>query len=296
MPGTLTSPYTDNPATPAPAATVGFKLSKPGYDANSAAGSNFVFDSSWPSLPIAFETTIPNTITGTGSRQSVPHGLTFSPFVMVWAYAPDPSGIGNIGKRFIAAADATNVYLNGNSTSTPPFNATTLKIRAFQLDLSIDVDYTLASGSTFATAYDSSFGIKVVKPGKDINSKDMRDFALHSRCQSPLILSVKTQATMPAANVATGIGNVVQFTSKLSYAVWVYGFIKLGNSLSTSLNMPANTFYPAPYYAQAYPRVFTDGFKAYIGYNSTSPNQDNGATLVILRDPMFSATPITVQY
>lgn len=287
MPGTLTSPYTDNATTQAPTATVGFKLSKPGYDANRTAGSNFVFDSSWPSLPIAFETTIPNTITGTGSSASIPHGLKFAPFVMIWAYAPDPSGIGNVGVRFIAAADTTNIYLNGNSSSTPPFNATTLKIRAFQLDLSADIDYLLATGDTYNQAYDPNFGIKVVKQNKDISSRDMRDFALHSRCQSPLILAVKTQATSKSANV-------VQYTSALSYAVWVYGFIKIGSTLAGSLGMPANTYYPAPYYAQAYPRTFTDGFKSYIVYNSSPA--DNGATLVILRDPMFSATPVTAQY
>lgn len=289
MPGTLTSPYTDNATTQAPLATVGFKISQPGYDANRTGGQNMVFDSSWPSLPIAFETTIPNTITGTGSTASIPHGLKFAPFVMIWAYAPDPSGIGNVGVRFIAAADTTNIYLNGNTISTPPFNATILKIRAFQLDLSKDIDYTLAPGDTFNQAYDSNFGIKVVKPQKDINSKDMRDFALHSRCQSPLILAVKTQATSAAANP-----NVVQYTSKLNYAVWVYGFIKIGSTLAGSLGVPANTYYPAPYYSQAYPRTFTDGFKTYIIFN-TSP-ADNGATLVILRDPMFSATPITAQY
>lgn len=297
MPGTLTSPYSDNTNRLAPAATVGFKLSKPGYNAATTGGQNMVFDSSWPSLPIAYDSgLINNTITSTASRATIAHNLNFPPLVFGWAYFPDPSGVGNVTRRFICAADKTNIYLNGSTNSTPPLNATKLRLKAFQLDLSQDINYILAPGDTFKQAYDPNFGVKLVKPNKDINSKDMRDFSVHSRCQSPLILAVKTEATMPSANAGTAIGNVIQYTSSLNYAVWVYGFIKLGTTLATSFNMPVNTYYPAPYYSQAYPRVFTDGFKSYIGYNVTSPNQDNGATLVILRDPMFAATQQAVTY
>lgn len=207
---------------------------------------------------------------------------------MIWYSSTDPSGVGTVGNRIIASSDTTNAYF----TST---NGVSYRVRCFWLDLATDIDYTLAPGDTYNQAYDPNFGIKVVKPQKDINSKDMRDYALHSRCQSPLILAVKTEKTIPAANLATGIGNVIQYTSKLNYPVWVYGFIKLGATLGGSLGLPVNTYYSAPYYAQAYPRTFTDGFKAYIGYTSGG-SADNGATLVILRDPMFSSTPITAQY
>jgi len=284
---TLTSPYTDNSTTPAPNTTVGFKLSKPGYDATRTAGSNYVFNSSWPSLPIAFETIV----TGTGSQLAVAHGLKFAPFAMAWSPGTDPSGVGTVGYRVILRSNTTNVYIPST------VNGVKYKVRCFQLDLSKDIDYTLAPGDTFKAPYDPNFGIKVVKPNKSIDSKDMRDFALHSRCQSPLILAVKTEKTIAPANVGSGIGNVIQYTSKLNYAVWVYGFIKAGGTLAGNIGVAVNTYVPAPYYSQAYPRTFTDGFKAYLGYTTSGPPQpDVGATLVILRDPMFSSTPITVQY
>jgi hypothetical protein len=298
MPGTLTSPYTDNANTPAPLATVGFKLSKPGYSAVTSAGQNMVFDSSWPSLPVAYDTgLINNTIASTFDTATIAHNLNFPPLVFGWAYFPDPGGLGNVTQRFICAADRTNIYLNGNSNSSPPLTATKIRLKAFQLDLSKDINYILAPGDTFKQPYDANYGVKVTKPNKDINSKDMRDFSVHSRCQSPLILAVKTEATMPTANIGTGIGNVIQYTSSLSYAVWVYGFIRIGGTLATNLSMTAGTYYPAPYYSQAYPRVFTDGFKAYIGYTASGPpSPDTGATLVILRDPMFAATQQAVTY
>lgn len=280
----LVTPYADNAATPAQNTTAGFKISKPGYDARRTAGGNFVFNSSWPSLPIAFETTI----TGTGALMSVAHNLKFPPFSMVWSSYADPSGVGTVGSRTMPMVDTTNAYIS-----------TTLgrvyKVRCFQLDLSRDVDYALAPGDTFNMPYDNNFGIKFVKQGKDINSRDMRDFVMHSRCQSPLIIAVKTERTIATANIGTGIGNVIQYTSKLSYPVWIYGYIKVGPTLAATLGVSTNTYVPAPYYSQSYPRTFTDGLIAYLGY-AVAVNPDNGATLVVLRDPMFAATQTTVQY
>lgn len=287
----LVSPYSDNKDTIAPPATVGFKLSKPGYNAATAAGQNMVFDSSWPSLPIAYDSgLITNTITAAGSLATIAHNLQFPPLVFGWAYFADPSGIGNVTQRFICASDKVNIYLNGNSNSRPPLNATKIRLRAFQLDLSKDINYLLAPGDTFKQAYDPNFGVKVVRQNKDLNSKDMRDYAVHSRCQSPLILAVKTEAT-----TTNGASNVVQYTSNLSYPAWVYGFIKIGTTLAGGLSMAVNTYYPAPYYAQAYPKVFTDGIKSYIQWTAGA-FADNGATLVILRDPMFAATQKAVTY
>lgn len=272
--------YTDNAPTPAQQTNVGFKISKPGYDANRTAGNNFTFNSSWPSLPIAFETTLNNP----ASNQVVPHGLKFAPFAMVWTYGGDPSGLGQVAKRYIAMADGTNIYLSAGGTI--------VKVRAFQLDLSIDVDYALAPGDTFNFPYDNNFGIKAVKPNRSIDSRDLRDFTVHSRAQSPLILAVKTQKTIPAANYGTGIGDVVQYTSKLKYPVWVYGFVKAGATIAGNYGVPVNTYIPAGYYSQGYPRTFTDGFTSYISYAFG----DAGATLVVLRDPMFAASQTTVQY
>lgn len=288
MPSTLTSPYTDNKPTPAPQSNVGFKISKPGYDARTTAGNNYTFNSSWPSLPIVFETTITNPITGSGSSATIPHGLTFAPFCMVWYYFNDPSGVNNASARFIPMADKTNIYLKGNTNPFIPYGATKLKIRAFNLNLATDIDYTLAPGDTFNMPYDNSYGFKAVKSGKQITSTDMRDFTMHSRCQSPLVLAVKTESTVTTANV-------VQYTSKLNYPVWVYGFIKVGTTLAGNLGVPVNTYIGAPYYSQSYPRVFTDGFLSYLPWTSGA-NADNGATLVILRDPMFASTQVTVQY
>lgn len=271
----LISPYSNNTSTPAQVSTVGFKISKPGYDARTTQGSNMVFDSSWPSLPIAFETKLTSAFPA-----SVTHNLKFPPFSVVWAYGVDPSGI-SAAQRFFFPVDSTKLYFDTSSFTIQQLTfwniATNIKIRCFQLDISTDIDYILAPGDTFNQVYDKNFGVKVVKQGKDVNSTDLRDFALHSRAQSPLVLAIKTEKT-----TTNGTNNIVQYNSNLKYPTWVYGYIK----------QSTGKYRPAPYYSQAYPRTFTDGILSYIGYTGT----DIGATLVVLRDPMFAPTTTTVQY
>jgi hypothetical protein len=268
----LPNTFIDNTSRLAPTTSVGFKISKPGFNANTASGGNFIFNSSWPSLPIALD--VRNTSGG-----NIPHGLKYPPFAVVWSYATDPSGIGKTVTSTALITDVTNVRAG---VLTPPN-----RLLVFALDLSKDIDYALAPGDSFNYPYDNNYGVKFAKSGKDLNSKDLRDFVMHSRAQSPLILAVKTQDTMSANTVErpptvfTPV-NVVQYTNKGKSPTWNYGFIRGSGGQYT----------PAPLYSQSYPRIFTDGFTTYLQYTGA----DTGATLVILRDPMFAPTQVTVQY
>lgn len=279
---------TDNYPTFAPDAEVGFKLSKPGYNAERTAASNLIFSSSWPSLQIAYETTVTSTVGSSGST-TITHNLGYPCFCVVTAYGPDNGGIGSVTMRFIpnvtatTATITTSYFTNQNNFLN---NATKLNFKCYRLDLTKDIDYALAPGDTFKQPYDRDFGIKVVKPNKQITSTDLRDYVLHSRAQSPLILAVKTQATMAPANAGVGgLTGLVQYTSRQKSPVWVYGFVQTA----------ANTFQFAPFYTQSYPRTFTDGYISYVGWNNYTVGL-GGATLVITRDPMFSPTQTTVQY
>lgn len=273
--------FLDNAPTQAPDSNVGIKLSKPGFDANRTAGNNLIFDSSWPSLPIAFETQLSRPYPST-----VAHGLNFPPFCMAWAYGPDNSGVGNTAMRFFPSVDKNSVFTSITGLNGPDFtfwaNATRVDIKCFMLDLSKDIDYILAPGDTFSMPYDNSYGIKMVKPNKDINSNDLRDFAIHSRAQSPLIQAVKTETTMSPNNATASGGPAIQYTYKGNSPVWVYGYVKSS----------VGKYRYAPYYGQSYPLTATDGFTSQLPFLSG----DVGATLVILRDPMFAPTQTTVQY
>jgi hypothetical protein len=154
-----------------------------------------------------------------------------------------------------------------------------LHIKSFQLDLSKDVDYVLPPGDTFKTPYDNNFGIKVPKLNKSVDSKDLRDFAVHSRCQGALVLAVKTQDTNDPANPTT-----TQYTNKLTTPVWVYGFVRGTDG----------KYKWAALGGQAYPITKTDGFITNLAYVGAAG--DNGVTIVILRDPMFAPNSVIATY
>jgi hypothetical protein len=276
------STYVDNTPTPAPQSDVGFKISKPNFDASTSPPQDLLFSSSWPSLAIAFSTTITDITpyTDTAAGYAIPHGLGFPPLAFYWAVT-DVGGTavpGTVYTRNIATVDSQYVYI-GYQTGT------SLHIKAYNIDLRKDIDYTSYPGADQRQPYDANYGIKMVKPGKDINSKDMRDFIIHSRCQTPLVQAVKTEKTANPANTF-----IVQYTNKLAFPTWVYGFVREQSSASAPLSN-ADCFEYAPFDNQAFPKTVTDGFTSYILMSGS-----NGATIVALRDPMFAGASLTEQY
>lgn len=268
----------DNSTTSAPNTDVGLKFSKPGYNANTAADANQVFNSSWPSLTVAFT----KQVAYSSGSQTIAHGLKITPFTMIWvidtlqpvfnaSYTAPNLGV----SRYFPDVDGTNVYISSayfNSSSS------TIHIKCFNLDLTKDIDYPLLQTTNgFVGAYDPNFGIKLSKPNKPITSTDLRDFIIHSRCQTPLIMAVKTQGTMNPSNTTT-----IQYTNKLGYPSWNYGFIK----------QSTGKYHYAPFYSQIYPKTFTDGITTSLSWSGT----DIGATIVVLRDPMFPVNEVDVSY
>lgn len=268
---------------------VGIRISKPFYDATTAADSDLIFSSAWPGLPVAFETIQSTTWSSPApfyqrqldSNISVAHGLNITPFTQAW-YTID----GGTTYRWypMASSNATSAIID--SLPMEPLTAAsgtlTFKIVCYNIDMTRDVDYAYSAASSATKTYDPDYGIRLAKDGESINSTDMRDFILHSRCQSPLILSVKTEETKVYNEVAGTPVNVVQFTTDYGYRAWVFGAIK--NS--------ASKYGQAPLYGQAYPRTFTDGYTSYLQYTGT----DIGATLVVLRDPMFASSTTAASY
>lgn len=291
----MTTNFISNTPTPATNTDVGINVSKPGFNALSTSGSNLVYSSSWPTAQYPFETTVDNPGNLNSVTLTIAHNLGYPPLAFAWFYGPDISGIGNTSFRMAFAVDDTNIYINTFSSSFTTdqinfmLNSTQIDVKALNVDISVDVDYSLQARASFNTPYDPNYGIKIAKPGKSSNSQDIRDFVLHSKCQSPLILAVKTQKTSNAQNP-----NVVQYVSNLTYPSWVYGFIKIGPNFASVAGLPVDSFVPAPYYSQAYPETITDGITSYIQFSSSPPDQ--GASLVILRDPMFAPTITDAQY
>lgn len=261
----------NNSSTPSQKSDYGIVISQPGYNAGTTSSQNQIFNSSWPSLQEAFARSIP-----VGTTQ-VAHGLKFTPFSVYYSVANSGSlpSFTSLGFN-VANVDATNIYIPSSTSAT--------YVVGYNIDLTKDIDYPTLQGTNVKLNYDPDYGIKVVKSGKLISSTDLRDYILHSRCQSALVLAVKTQATTKSTPTIAGGGGAIQYTSTLGYPSWNFGFVKSSVGL----------YRYAPFYQQAYPITFTDDVTTYIEWQTVAG--DVGATLVILRNPLFAKTFTVATY
>lgn len=269
-------------------ATPGIIITQVGIDVKTAADYQMIFNSNWPSLQIAFEARVDVPY---GKIVPVAHNLGFFPLTMAWAILNNvsigrvfaPSGtLSNPQTDVKVTFDKNNIYLDNTS---PVYNFTTytISIKCYNLDITKAVNYTAPVPPTFKTPYDASFGIKVVKSGKAITSTDLRDFILHSRAQSPAILSVVTQPTTNPTAAFTA--PTIQYKNPAGYTPWVLGFYSSDGGL---------TYAPVAPGAQQSSYIFAQiGDTSYL--NSFQGAAIKGS-IVVLRDPLVVANQRRVTY
>lgn len=200
----------------------GIKISQFGYDAKTAPDYGLLFDSSWPSQQILayYDHTVkqsdwqPIYYVDTGELS----GYLFKPITCqhnlghvyhAQAYiifASDnsisaPFGV-EIGKNAVVVNPYSNIYgapLISQDTYDHMGLYRTLSVgdRIIVLVYNIDIEAPMSYDFNFGTnnaagEYDKDVGIKVVVDGKDINSNDLRDFLVHSRASSPMVMYIGT--------------------------------------------------------------------------------------------------------
>jgi len=278
----ITAGLTNNASTLIEAQDYGVKIAKANYDVLTAPEQELLFNSSWPSLPIAKVKEY--TLNGYAPSDAVTHEMPFVPLVM--GFVSDGTGFYGGNLFYVLSADETNVY-PGSVAPTP--SSGTMKIVIYNIDITTDVEYPFKQRGGQAVGYDADYGMKLAKEGMDINSTDLRDYIAHSRCQSPLILAVKTQDTIPTQNIDTGAGTrTIQYSTGLNFVSYVFGFIRFTTGLSSG------RYVYAPYVAQAYPATYTDGFTSQLQIIDSLADK---GSIVVLRSPMFSETnEYTVTY
>ena len=260
--------YQDNASTVLPKADYGIKIPKAGFDALTAADNDLLYNSSWPSVQIV-------KVISVNGGDVVPHGLGFPPVAFILG------GTSFTTTMYGQDVDDTNVYPRDTGVMV-----------VYNIDISTDIEYPYNVVSSTNVTYSPDYGIKMVKNGALITSTDLRDYILHSRCGSPLVLAVKTQATVNPANA-----DIVQYTSKLGYATLNFGYSgRPAGALTTSFAVFGNRGYKfAPQNSQSIPIAFTNGFTVYTPiYTGFS---DGRASVVCLRSPMFATTnSVVVNY
>lgn len=178
------------------------KGTPPGYDVQSAADYLLSFNGSWPLLKLHETSTF---------TSNVSHSLGYTPLYMV------ATSDGRIDQF---AGLSTNT---GISTSSLLYGSLSGTRRYFLYRLDITTNYTapIIADSTARVSENQNYVFKMTKPGKDITSTDMRDFALHSNTRSPMVHKVVEQAMTVGPD-----GWNTTINHGLSYTPTVFVFIK----------------------------------------------------------------------
>lgn len=274
----------------------GIKITQAGFDVRYAADYQLLFNSSWPSLQCAFDTTV--TIAA-NTNLTITHGLSFVPLTLAWSlqngtslgriFAPsgnfeDPDLI-NVGIIF----DKKNVYLSSTASS-----AMTINVKCYNVDITRAVDYTLPQAAVVKGTYDPNFGMKVVKYGKSIGSPDLRDFILHTQAQSPALLSVVTEKSTKLAGATAG---VIAYLNPAHYVPWTLAFY-------SSDGVTYQGLAPGSQQTGAIFKLVKD-INGYYGLTVTGPGAvlnintlGTGAkgTIVAIRDPLVVSDKLQVTY
>lgn len=262
----------DSKNTTLPKSLYGIKFAKAGFDTRTANDYELLFNSGWPSLAIAFTQTITSIPAGTGN---FPHPLGFPPFTMAWVVEQ-----GITTRRTFPSVSSTTIYFDDVLSA----GFATYYLQCYNLDITKQVNYAyIPVPPASIGVYDTDYGAKFAKPGKDIKSKDLNDFIFHTRAMSPAILSVNTTFdTVPLVGAAQTITTL----NPANYVPWAFGYAQV----------PANpgVYVYAQPYAQAPPRLFVN-LKPNSFTMATDANAISGS-LITLRDPLFVANQVNVVY
>ncbi len=265
-----------------------------------AADYQYVFNSDWPSLAVEFETLVTVPYVDGFVKQTVPHPLGFYPLTMGWTLL---NGV-SIGRTFGASGqlsgpqndvkmtfDNKNLYFVNQGI----YNQVTytISVKCYNIDISKAVDYTLPQFPTVKSRYDPSTGIKVNKFNKSISSNDLRDFILHSRAQSPAVLSIVTQVSKYPAG-----GKYIGYNNPAGYIPWVLAFVggPGQNDVYTPLAPGAQQQGYLFGLQSATQAISLGETQALIqGSFLVNPNSNFGS-LVVLRDPLVVPNTLQVNY
>lgn len=251
------------------------QIAQLGYDTRNCPDWAYLFNSNWPNLAIAYETTV----TATGFDTVVAHNLGFPPLVMAWYTAQNVSWGRMPGSDLEVDPQNINIFADGQFT-----------LRAYNIDISKEATYALPQGANAKLPYNNQFGAKIIKNNRNIQSNNLNDFVLHTRAQSPAVLDVATQSGKyyltssarhywPYGNIPPGGWNLIVYPLQTSYIPWSIGAIGLGGG-SYQLSNGSGVYFDA-------------------STNSLVVNiTESGGigSLIVLRDPLFYPNVTQVVY
>lgn len=159
------------------------KLAQRFFDVRTADDKDLVFSSEFPTLKEEATGIFSADSMGTTGNDVLvyEHNLKYEPFYTVF----DEDGEFLIDTGPIFSVDKNRFYIR-DSTSIPP----TGKFRwvIYRLPLYEEFISTVSGGASIPIDnIDDQYVFKMAKQGKSVNSKDLRDFTIHSKTRTPLV-------------------------------------------------------------------------------------------------------------
>lgn len=260
----------------------GAKLSLPGYDVQTIEDFLLQFSSSWPLLKISDTNT---------SSSTVAHNLGYPPFHIICSVSFVPGGVDQNAHEEWSVSSTQLVRASGTGSR---------RYFIFRLDLTENFTAQQLSGSSSASNTNFNYGLKLTKPGADINSTDLRDFSIHSSTRSPAVHMVDHG---PMTNTGNGLGLERSINYNLDYSPLVFVFIRPDTN---SLGYNANRYGIVPPPIGAASRYFmVDDAPSgtslggpgtvYVTADSSSFTGTPDVSIVVLKDP-FEKEVINMSY
>lgn len=221
------------------------------------ADVKFNFSSEWPTVQVVRVISDPINSGPTDSSSGdvmLYHGLGYPPLAIGLG---SPRGSNFNFQMEVLSVDENYLYITPQLATDPPECAV-----IYAVDISEPFSYP---------GHDSAIGT----PLEDTSggTLDLRDFLLHSRAVGPMLLDVATKTFSSNSDRLT-------YYSKLPYPTFSFGFVHTTTDSSWGRQ---NRWVNARLGAQAYPRLFSDGFISYV-HPENIADQDRGS-IVVLRNP-----------
>ncbi len=187
----------------------GIKASQQGADARTAADYEQSLHSSWPYLKIAQQGSFG------AAGITIPHGFSYVPIALVFDnlyYRPV--------ERFTVSRDSSAAVITDTSLVIPA-QTNGYKGKYYIFDWEMGKNYTAPVKNIGVTGSpkESDVGVKVALPRKSVNSRDLRDFSLHTNTRS---FSIYKSGSAMAANV----GDLVEIDHFLGYEPFAFVWYK----------------------------------------------------------------------